>query len=297
MGLLRICTRDLHRPALALIAALLLCPAAHSAATDTQADAGYMLDDNVTRAKQGGSNLTDRSYSINLSRPAIFPLDERARAVLTGSLGGEQFARHHGLNRFTGAVQGELQYRGSAEFSSPVFALYAKISAEQYRSDLRDGFRYAAGISLRQALTDRIRIFGAVTRNRRDGNHAVFDNRDNSARIHLDYSPGNRATVYLGGEYRRGDIVISGSPLWSSFNPNAYTPDDAFSGGAIYSYRFDGTTLLTTLGWNMALGPRDAIDISWKRARSSVEYVTSSWSKSTLGYLTNQYALAYLVRF
>ena len=168
---------------------------------------------------------------------------------------------------------------------------------EQYQSDLRDGSRYLAGISMRQTLTDRIQILGAVTHNERNGRNVVFDNRDNSARINLDYSLGAAGTIYMGGECRRGDLVISGSELWGDYNSNAYTQDDAFTGREIYSFRFNGTTTLSTLGYNLGIGSRDAIDFSWRRARSSVSYLSPSWSKATLSYLSNQYSVAYLVRF
>jgi hypothetical protein len=275
----------------------LLCSGAYAVAPDTQFDIGILFDDNVTRANDGGTRLADRSYSVNLSQPAIFPIAEHQRVVLTGSLDGEMFERNTGLNRLSGAVHGELQYRSSAEFGTPTFGLFAKVAADQYQSYLRDGFRYAAGVSLRQTLTDRIRLFGTVAHNERTGNNAVFDNRDNAARIDLDYSLGSAGTIYLGGEYRRGDLVISGSELWSGNNPNAYTQDDAFSSTQVYSFRFDGATVLSTLGYNLALGARNAVDIAWRRASSSVSYMTPAWSNATLNYVTNQYSLVYLLRF
>ena len=139
---LNIFTRRTLLPIQASIMGLLFCTAAYSASPDTQADAGYMFDDNVTRAQEGGNKLTDQSLSVNLSQPAIFPVSDHTRALLTGTLGAEKFLHHDGLSRLTGSIQGELQYRSSAEFGTPVLALFAKISAEEYRSDQRDGFRY-----------------------------------------------------------------------------------------------------------------------------------------------------------
>ncbi len=284
-------------PELSLLTGLLLCPCAHAATPDTQADIGYMFNDNVTRAKEGGAKQADRSCTVNLSRPVIFPLTGHTRAVLTGALNGEVFDRNTGLNRFTETVLGEFQYRSSAEFGAPLFALSTKISADQYQSGLRSGFRYSAGISIQQAVTDRIRFFAAVAHNERKGNNEVFNNKDNSARINLDYSPGVVGTIYLGGEHRRGDLTVSAPEFWGQYNANAYAQDDAFSGGQIYSFRFDGTSTLLTLGYNLAIGPRDAIDFFWRQSRSAVNYVTPSWSNATLSYVTNQYSVAYLLRF
>lgn len=284
-------------PALVLTMGLMFCSGTHAAPSDTQADIGYMFDDNVTRANGGGARLTDHSYSVNLGQPAIFPVADHQRVLLTGSLGGERFDRFKGLSRLTGTVHGEFQYRSSAEFGTPTFALFAGITAEQYQSWLRDGFRYSAGVSIRQAVTDRIRLFGVAAHNVRYGNSAVFDNKDNAARISLDYSLYDTVTAYLGGEYRRGDLVIAGPWSWSFYNANAYAQDDAFPGWGIYSFRFDGSTALATLGFNVRVSPRASVDLFWRRARSSVAYVTPSWSNATLSYVTDQYSAAYLVRF
>jgi hypothetical protein len=284
-------------PRLLLIMGLLFCTSAYATSYDTQTDAGYMFDDNVTRAKDGGARLVDHSFSANLSQPIIFPVADHARVLLTGSLGAEMFDRYKGLSRLTGTVHGEFQYRSSAEFGAPTMALFARVTAEQYQSNLRDGIRYSAGISMRQVVTDRIRLFGAVAHNERNGKSVVFDNKDNSVRLNLDYSLGTAGTIYLGGEHRRGDFAISVAELWSTYNSNAYTLDDAFPGRLVYSFRFDGTTVLSTLGYNLGMGPRDSIDFSWRRARSSVNYVTPSWSNATLSYVTNQYSAAYLKRF
>ncbi len=283
-------------PKLLLIAGLMLCSPTHAASPDTQVDVGITFDDNVTRANEGGSKLADRSYSVNLNQPLIIPIADHERTLLTGSVDGELFDLNKGLNRISAAVHGELQYRSSAEFGSPTFAFFANISADQYQSYLRDGFRYSAGILLRQTLTDRIRLFAAVAHNERSSKSVVFDNKDNFARIDLDYALGS-GTLYLGGEYRRGDIVVSGAELWSTNNSNAYTQDDAFADPEIYSFRFYGTTVLSTLGYNLKIGPRNSMDISWRRATSSVNYVTPALGNATLSYVANQYTAVYLVRF
>ena len=282
---------------LLLIMELVFCAGTHAEFLDPHAEISYTFDDNVTRASERGTKLADRSYSVNLSQPIIYPIVDQARAFLICALGGEVFDRNKGLSHVTGTLHGELQYRNSSEIGTPTIALFARVAAEQYQSAMRDGFRYSAGISMRQAVTDRIRFSGALAHNERNSKNAVFDNKDNSARFNLDYSPGAAGTIYLGGEYRRGDSAISGSELWSEYNPNAYTLDDAFPGMEIYSFRFDGTTVLSTLGYNLEIGPRDAIDFSWRRARTSANYVAPYWKNVTLNYLTNQYSVAYLLRF
>src|SRR4030067_3525903 len=69
-------TRRTLLPIQASIMGLLFCTAAYSASPDIQADAGYMFDDNVTRAQEGGNKLTDKSLRVNLSQPSQFPISD-----------------------------------------------------------------------------------------------------------------------------------------------------------------------------------------------------------------------------
>lgn len=262
-----------------------------------QTDFGFMYDDNVTRAKESADKLGDRAFSANLSKVFIFPVTEHARTLLTGSLGGEKFDHYSGLSHASGGVQGEYQYRSSAEFGTPTFAVFAKTSAEQYESVLRDGYRYSGGVSVREPVTDRIRLFGALAHNVRKGKSAVFDTTDNSARMNLDYAATPAGTMYLGGELRRGDIVSTGTPSLQILDTaKVFVQDDAYPGGDLFSYRFDARTVLTTLGYNIGFGPRDSIDFSWRRVKSTPvwqpKYATSSSS-----YVANQYSVVYLVTF
>jgi len=265
-----------------------------------QVDAGYLFDDNVTRARAGADKHADHSYSVNVGKTAAFPIGNNARSLLTGSLTGENFYRYDGLSRLIASVAGELQYRSSAEFSTPTFGIFIRTFADEYNSDLRDGYRYTVGVSMRQPLTDRIQLFGAVSHNGRNGKHSVFDTQDNAARLNVDYALSANSTIYLGGEYRRGDVITTGSP--GIYMTNAAVLDDAFlPDRQLYSYRLDGSSVLTTLGYNMSLGARDSIDFSWRYIRSTLANATVSGiyaaNPSAPNYLVNQLAAAYLMRF
>ncbi len=265
-----------------------------------QVDAGYLFDDNVTRARAGVDKHADHSYSVNVGKTAAFPIGNNARALLTGSLTGENFYRYDGLSRLIASVAGELQYRSSAEFSAPTFGIFVRTFVDEYNSDLRDGYRYTAGVSMRQPLTDRIQLFGAVSHNGRNGEHFVFDTQDNAARLNVDYALSANSTIYLGGEYRRGDVITTGSP--GIYMTNAAVLDDAFlPDRQLSSYRLDGSSVLTTLGYNMSLGARDSIDFSWRHIRSTLANATVSGiyaaNPAAPNYLVNQLTAAYLMRF
>lgn len=287
----------------ALLLGLMPISAAHAAPPDfskrfnIRADAGIMFDDNVTRAKDSTDKLSDHSFSINLSKPIIYPLSEHTRARLTGIVGAERFINYTGLSRAYAGATGEYQYRSSAEFATPTFALFARIFGEQYESRLRDGWHYSAGVSMLQPVTDRIQLFGALAHNERKGDSAVFDNKDNSIRLNLDYTATRSGTLYLTGEYRRGDIVSTGHPSLEFISiADVFVQDDAYPGGQLFSYRFDGSTLIATLGYNIGFSSRHSLDLSWRRANSTSAQ-QSVYATSTTNYVANQYSIVYLVNF
>lgn len=264
---------------------------------DIQLDAGYTTDDNVTRAKAKSDKLSDNSYSVNVSKTIVSPLSEQSRVLLTGALGGEKFRRFNGLSRALGSAEAEVQYRQSSDFDDPTFGAFAKLTGEAYESRLRDGYRLSAGVSVRQSLTDRINVFGALSHNMRKASSAVFSTRDNSVRANIDYALSDNQTLYLGTEYHRGDIVSTGrASLENVTIAKVFAQDDAYAGGQLFSYRFDGSTVLTTIGYNLSLGSHDSIDFSWRYVRSTPG-LRPSFVTSPRNYIANQLSAVYLMRF
>lgn len=268
-----------------------------SRALGIQVDAGFMYDDNVTRAKESWDKFADRAYSVDVNKVGIFPVTDHARVLLTGSLGAEKFDHYYGLSHAIAGVQAEYQYRHDAEFGTPTLAAFARTFADQYDSDLRDGYRYSSGVSVKEPVTDRIRLFGALAHNGRNSRSSVFDTQDNSARLNLDYSATPAGTLYLGGEIRRGDVVSTGDPSLENIDTaKVFAQDDAFPGRQLYSYRFAGKTMLTTIGYNIGFGPRDSIDFSWRRVKSSPDW-RPAYATSPSSYVANQFSVVYLTTF
>ena len=264
---------------------------------DIQVDAGFTFDSNVTRAKDSVDKLPDRSYSVNIGKGMVFPMTEHARNVLTGTLGAENFQTYNALSRVSAGLQGEFQYRDSAEFDAPTWALTAQGTAEDYRSKLRSGSRYSIAASVRQPITDRITVFAALVHNERYAKSTVFNNRNNALRLNIDYAYSASDTIYLSGEYRRGQIISSGhASLGNLAVADVLVQDDAFPGGQYFTYRFNGTTVLSTLGYNIGFGPRHSLDLSWRRAQSTPNS-QPNFATPRLNYIADQYSIVYLVRF
>lgn len=290
----------------ALSALSLLHPRAAVAAEPLQPDALQLeasmgWDDNLTRAGEAPSRLGDRIHSVTLSRAATLPLAPHWRSVFSGFVSADKLARYEGLDRASAGLSVDLQYRPSAAFRAPTYALTGQVQHDEYRSGQRTGQRFFVGASVRQPLTDRITAFAAIGHAGRDARDAAFDTRERSLRLHLDYAAGRLGTFYAGAEHRRGDVVSTswGYEAEYAHPARAWSRDEAFGPG-YFAYRLGGRTTLGTLGWSLPLGPQHALDVSWRHAVSKASIPADpagAYDAETFRYRSNLYSVAYLLRF
>jgi uncharacterized protein YhjY with autotransporter beta-barrel domain len=269
---------------------------------DIQIETGYNFDDNVTRSKLAADKLIDRSTSMSGGKGFVFKFDNseneflrKTRAIVTASAGAEKFQNYDGLSRATGGLQGEVSYRPSAEFSAPTFALTAQGNGEYFRSELRRGYRASVGLSVRGPVTDRISYLVGIAHNQRFARSSVFSGRDNAVRGTLDYALTPSEVIYVNGEYRRGHFVSSGrGALEDLAIADVFVVDDALPG--FFTYRTQGNTFLSTLGYNLGFGERHSLDFSWRRVQSTPNF-RPSFATTPKDYIVDQYAIVYLIRF
>lgn len=265
---------------------------------DLQVDVGYTFDNNVNRAANRSERLHDQSFSANISKNWVIPVEENEKFRLLTSvlLGGERFKNYNGLSRATASATGDLQYRTSGEFDAITLGLFGKAFYEQFESDSRDGYRYSVGVSAAQTITDRISLFGALAYDERYARSAVFDGSHKSARVNIDYALHKQGTLYWTGEHRRGDTVSTAMPSLTNLDiAKVLRTDDVFGHG-FTSYRVDAKTWISTLGYNLGYGPRNSFDISWRRAQSLTTQAPS-FAAPRFKYVVNQFNLVYLMRF
>jgi hypothetical protein len=263
-----------------------------------QIDLGYTYDDNVTRGRAADEILADQLLGLNASAGGTWRINDNTRVVVTGMLNGEKFNTYNGLSNLSGGLQAEFQYLQSAAFDAVTFGAFARGWLDNYESHLRDGSHFALGVNAQGALTDRIGVYGELAWNRRYAQSEVWDLNYYSARLNLDYSLGRSGTVYLNGEYRRGSTVSDGPPTLVNVSlAQVFVLDDAFPGKQLFAYRFDARTWVSTLGYNLPLGPRTSIDISWRRAQGTPTDRPDFDVQGSLRYVDNQYSLFFLKVF
>jgi hypothetical protein len=273
--------------------------------TAARVEASLTSDDNVTRAG-GADALRDSILGVRASKGLTLPVSSRTRAIVQGFLGGEKFHTYDGLSHNFIGGQADFQFRSSGEFGAATYSAFLRTQAEYYQSTLRDGYRHAYGVTVLKPLTDRVTFLGALQQNISDGKSAVFDTQNTALRANFDWSLSTWNTVYLGAEYRKGDFVTTAcracDPNKTLGLVNTATPniiqDDAFTDTVRDAYRLKADILIATLGYNRAFGSGQSLDLSWRRATSSLaQSAVAPASKSDFAYTVNQYSLAYLVRF
>ncbi len=283
------------------LAALALAPGATLAAGADSPGVGvevsYTSDDNVNRGAEGDT-LSDRVLGVRLSASAAVPVSTRTRAVIQGFAGADRFNTYAGLSRNYIGAQGDFKYRASGDFGAATWGAFVRTAAEFYQSDLRDGYRHAFGVNVVKPVSDRVQVFAALAENITDGSSTVFDTKNVSLRGNADWSFTRSDLVYLGLEYRQGDIVSSMIPTLATAGISPHITDDAFNDGR-EAYRFKARAWITTLGYNHAFGAGHSVDLVWRRAQATALNADTgtSYSASDLRYVVNQFSLAYLARF
>jgi uncharacterized protein YhjY with autotransporter beta-barrel domain len=260
--------------------------------TPIQVVAAFTLNDNLNRDSNSIRQLSDQIYRVKLGMRKALPVSKHTRLIVLAYLSKEQLKQYYGLDAVTLGVKAEYQYRRSSEFDASTFALLVELAQENYNSALRSNDKNTMGLSVRKSLTEKISLFGVLQHVDHRADNVVFDARYNALRIFTDYSLGRSGTIYLGVQQRKGDLVSStSSPFYYNQIELASVADDAFPTQSLTAVRFDGKTSIWTLGYSRPLGARDSIDLSMIKVSSNAS------SSSNISYSTNQYSLAYIMRF
>jgi uncharacterized protein YhjY with autotransporter beta-barrel domain/cytochrome c553 len=255
---------------------------------------GFAFDSNVSRASEAADIHSDTIYSLTVNQAKSIPVTLNSRLGVSGFMDVEKFRIYTGLGRASLGAQGSYTYRFSGDFSSPTIAAFARYTVDEYESVLRDGSRRSFGMTVRESLTDRVDLFAAASKNIRSAKCVVFDTRDVSGRVNLDYRLADTMTLYLTGEMRKGDIVSSGQPTLTILDMSTvFVRDDVFGSPQLYDYRMKGKTNIFTLGYNLAFGAKDSVDLSWRRVKSTPDVILAS----PMQYIDNQYTISYLLAF
>jgi outer membrane autotransporter protein len=264
--------------------------------TGLVASGAITYDDNVTRATNGPDKLADTVYQFSASDSFNKIYSKRHLVTLTAFVDSFTYQSYTGLNELSGGLQAEYDYLANAEFYAPIYGIFVRGAFDNYNSDLRNGSHHSFGVNFRKTFTDRVSLTSVISDNTKASNSIIFTTHDDSALVNIDYINGDFGTFYLTGEYRKGDVVSSGQPSVQNLEiASWFVNDDAFSSAGLVAYRLKAVTNLYTLGYNYSFGPKDSIDVSWRRVISTPDVKPNNGQGDQ--YFDNQYSLSYLLAF
>lgn len=265
------------RNSLAVALLLFLAPSAqaeHHVRVHWSGDLGVGYDDNVGNAAEGAdardSSVVSGGANLDYNRA----LTLNTGLLLRGGLQGEAYEAEDGLSSARVLGMARLSHRPAGGFYMPTFAGWLSAGVAEYNSAMRDGFDFRGGLFVAEPLTTAVSVRLALTATERRGDNAAFDLSTLAAGLNLDWAVTPGFTLYTGYQFIDGDLVSTGSvpPKGSHIaggcgSATACDPDDALEG--LFAYRIDGTTHLTSLGFNVPLSNRMSIDGQVRHASAS----------------------------
>lgn len=276
---------------------LLLFLAAGSAQADSpkpsiDTELSYTTDNNVTRAQDDADIRADRVLGVGVGLSLNQQIDTHTRMLSRIFVRGEAFAENTKLANTAAGASATFQYRTSGHLLAPTFGAFIKLSVDQFRSDIRNSTFYTSGLSFNKNLTDRIVTTVIVSGTVRDSDSLVFDTREGSALLNIDYQLRGGSAWYLSYNFLGGDTVSTGAPTLQILDAaKAVVADDAFGGAAAnqFAYRIHAHTQVVTLGFNFPIAAHHALDLSARYAHADAD--------NNLTYDRTLYSFAYLAQF
>jgi hypothetical protein len=240
-------------------AAFAALAANHAAAAgpDFKAELALGYDSNVVNVRQGGAEREAGFALASGSVERFWKLGQQHGLLGQFKLETQVYSQYQELDSAKGALLARYYCRPGRGFYAPTFALSGSAAWWEFDSRLRDSAEYRVSAFVLEQLTTRIsaRLTGAG--NWRRAQEAVFDLETRSLALDLDWILTSRFAAYLGYQRRWGDFVTT-TPAPPASLP-VVTADDAFPGE--FAVRQDGAADIGTLGFNLALSPRWAIDV------------------------------------
>lgn len=243
-------------------------PAQASAKAPFNVTAALRWDDNITRTGTPTPKLSDRIWSVGAGIDDKIEFSDSLSLAVGAQASADKFVTYDGLDSTTLGGRAELVYQAGGHFAAPSFGVFANAAYDDSRSDLRTGRRIELGVKGRMQVAERAGVSGVVSHSRRRARGEIYDTDFNTARVGADHQLGERGSVRVAVEARRGDFVSSGRAMADSAAiSEALADDDAFAAQRFVAYRFPAKAVIATLGYSLSLGPRDSFDVAWTGIR------------------------------
>jgi len=248
----------------------------HHAHTRYSGELGAGYDSNVGNS-EAAADIRESAFATGGASAEYFrQLNLFTTLVLRGGVQGEHYDRYEGLSNAKATGAARLLVRPDGGFLTPVLGAWVSASYWEFDSAIRDSDEYRGGLFANQQITTRISGRLALGAAWRESDSRVFDTHGASAALNLDWRLAERATLYGGYQFYRGDVVSTAAPttLKIGLAAEEIEPDDAFGGLAANqrAYRLDAEAHVGTLGLNYALSSKLSADLQGQYVDTRADY-------------------------
>jgi hypothetical protein len=248
------------------------------AALQFDADAGFLYDNNLTRAYAPADIRGDTAFSLDATAGSFWALSGADGLTLAAHGRTELYHRFLGLDWIGAGASASYRHKFGLGSRAPWIAFSVDGAYADYRTDIRDGARIEARAELGKRFTPEFdaAFGGAYERRyaRRDEpvvpgiSGRVFALRGESLYARVGFAATER--LHIGGKLamRRGDVVATTRPDFDIFVvSDAIAADPAFGAG-FFAYRLRGTTDTARISASWALDDRSSLNVVYADERT-----------------------------
>jgi hypothetical protein len=265
----------------------LLCIAANARAdTILDVQAGLLFDSNLPRAQLDRDIKSDTALQASLAWGRFVPLANGLTLRATLDAAGELYAHYGALDNVAVGTSLGLRRKFGLGALAPWIGASASAARLEYRSALRDGWRYELGFNAGKRLAAPWTVEAGYRYDHRTADKevavvpgisgAVFDLQSHRVELKSEYALTDRIALAAGYDVRRGDIASTTLRNFNIFtHSDAIALDPAF-GAETVGYRIQAVTRAYRLGVGYALGSANSVNFvaeRWvSRARAGLDY-------------------------
>lgn len=249
-------------------------------------------DDNIAHAAVSADRRASGFAELEFGLNRLFAVQRHTALELETSLRSLHYRDYRSWSYSSGGLLARINHRPGGGFFTPTLSWWSSVQYQDHRSELRDGARYLAGISLRQPLTTKLSARGGLHRRWDRADHEVFRKETTTLELDLDWRLTERATAWIGASRRTGDhLSTSRSQAGLREAADIWTPDDAFPDAKVQqlAYRLEGSSQSLALGIEYNSRANLLFGFHLESRRTRTEY--ASPYRQRLGVLTVRWTL------
>jgi len=226
--------------------------------------AGFIYDDNVTRAENSSDIETDSFVRLGANTSTRLVVNDSSYFSLKGRLEINQYLDFSKLSNTRLGIEGGFHYRPSTGYTAIRYLALARIERRFFNSDLRDGSAASIRLGLNKRLTDITSLRLGYNWQNISADNNVFDANNQRLYLDMDFRLIEKHTFYFTLSYTDGDIVSTTVPTPEIIDASKgrIVRDDAFPEltPARFAYRLDATTIALKLGNSYAINSNQALE-------------------------------------